>query len=136
MKVSTKSRSSMRLLIDLASNADQRPVPASEISKRQNISVKYLEQLIITLKKAELVTSVRGARGGHQLATQPEEINFGQVIRLMEAGTDSDECFCHQEKCTLMDYCLLNIAWQKALDAFFEQLDAVSIAELAKVCCK
>ena len=136
MKVSTKSRYGMRLLIDLANNADQSPVTVGEISKRQNISVKYLEQIIHLLKKAELITSVRGAKGGHLLSKQPAEINFGQIIRLMEARADSDECFCHKEKCTMVDYCPLNMAWQQAMDAFFLELNAVSIADLSKECCK
>ena len=135
MKVSTKSRSVMRLLIELANNSDGSPVTVGEISKRQNISVKYLEQLIHLLKKAQLIASIRGAKGGHLLAKQPAEISFGQIIRLMEGQADSDECFCHKEKCTMVDYCSLNIAWQKALDAFFLELDAVSVADLSKGCC-
>jgi len=120
----------------LANNANQNPVSVGEISKRQNISVKYLEQLIHLLKKAQIITSIRGAKGGHLLAMHPCEINFGQIIRVMESRVDSDECFCHKEKCTMVDYCPLNIAWQKALDAFFVELDAVSIADLSRECCK
>ena len=126
----------MRLLIELANQADGRPVTVGEISQRQNISVKYLEQIIHLLKKEKLITSVRGAKGGHLLAKQPSEINFGEVIRLLEAQGDSDECFCQKEKCTKVDYCPLNLAWQKALDAFFMELEAVSIADLSKDCCK
>jgi Rrf2 family protein len=136
MKVSTKSRYGMRLLIDLANNANKSPVPVGEISQRQNISVKYLEQLIYLLKKAKLIKSVRGAKGGHLLAKQPGDINFGQIIRLMEDRGNSDDCFCHKEKCTMVDYCPLNMAWQKAIDAFFLELDGVSIADLSKECCK
>jgi len=136
MKVSTKSRYGMRLLIELANNTDQGPVPVGEISNRQNISVKYLEQLIHLLKKAELIKSIRGAKGGHLLAKQAAKINFGQIIRIMEGEPDPTECFCHKEKCTMVDYCPLNMAWQKAVDAFFEELDAVSIADLSKECCK
>ena len=135
MKVSTKSRYGMRLLIDLANNANESPVTVGEISQRQNISVKYLEQLIHLLTKANLITSVRGAKGGHLLAKQPDAIKFGQIIRLMEDRADSDDCFCHKEKCTMVD-CPLNLAWQKAVDAFFYELDGVSIADLSKECCK
>lgn len=126
----------MRLLIELANHSDQSPVTVGEISSRQNISVKYLEQLIYLLKKARLITSVRGAKGGHLLAKQPATISFGQIIRLLEGQGDSDECFCQKEKCTMVDYCPLNLAWQKALDAFFMELDGVSIADLSEDCCK
>ena len=126
----------MRLLIELANHADGCPVTVGEISQRQNISVKYLEQIIHLLKKEKLITSVRGAKGGHLLAKHPSEINFAEVIRLLEGQSDSDECFCQKEKCTKVDYCQLNLAWQKALDAFFMELEAVSIADLSKDCCK
>ena len=68
MKLSTRSRYGTRILVDLARHKDQGPVQIGEISKRQDISVKYLEQLIRPLKQANLVTSVRGPKGGHLLA--------------------------------------------------------------------
>ena len=126
----------MRLLIDLANNANEGPVPVGDISKRQNISLKYLEQLIHLLKKARLISSVRGAKGGHMLAKNSADIYFGDIIRLMEGHGDFEDCFCRREKCKMQDYCPLNLAWQKALDAFYHELDGVSIADLSKKCCK
>lgn len=136
MKANTRSRYGMRLLIDLANNAKEGPVPVGDIAKRQNISLKYLEQLIHQLKKARLITSVRGAKGGHMLAKKAAEIYFGEIIRLMECRGDPEDCFCQREKCKMQDYCPLNLAWQKALDAFYNELDGVSIADLSKKCCK
>lgn len=136
MKANTRSRYGMRLLIDLANNANDGPVSVGDISKRQNISLKYLEQLIHLLKKAQLVRSVRGAKGGHMLAKESTDINFGQIVRLMEGGDDYENCFCRKEKCKMHDYCPLNLAWQRALDAFYHELDVVSIADLSKKCCK
>lgn len=126
----------MRLLIDLANNAGEGPVSVGDISKRQNISLKYLEQLIHLLKKARLITSVRGAKGGHMLAKDTTEIYFGQIIRLMEGQGDLETCFCRKEICGMRDCCPLNSAWQRALDAFYRELDGISIAELSKKCCK
>jgi Rrf2 family protein len=80
MKLSTRSRYGTRILVDLARNKDKGPIQIGEISKRQDISVKYLEQLIRPLKKAKLVTSVRGPKGGHLLAEEPENISLGQII--------------------------------------------------------
>jgi Rrf2 family protein len=74
MKLSTRSRYGTRLLVDLARHNDQAPIQIGEVSKRQDISVKYLEQLIRLLKRAGFVNSVRGAKGGHLLAKRPEEI--------------------------------------------------------------
>ena len=73
MKLSTRSRYGARILVDLARHNDQGPVQIGEISKRQDISVKYLEQLIRPLKQASMVTSVRGPKGGHLLAKEPED---------------------------------------------------------------
>ena len=72
MKLSTRSRYGVRILVDLARNSNQGPVQMGEISKRQDISVKYLEQLIRPLKQANMVNSVRGPKGGHLLTKKPE----------------------------------------------------------------
>ena len=86
MKLSTRSRYGARILVDLARHNDQGPVQIGEISKRQDISVKYLEQLIRPLKQASMVNSVRGPKGGHMLAKKPEEITLGQIVRLFEGA--------------------------------------------------
>jgi len=103
MKLSTRSRYGTRLLVDLARSQEKGPVQISEISNRQNISVKYLEQIIRPLKEAELVTSVRGAKGGHMLAKRPEEITLGQIVRLFEGQTDLVACVSHPENCSMAD---------------------------------
>ncbi|MGD9179754.1 MAG: Rrf2 family transcriptional regulator, partial [Desulfobacterales bacterium] len=105
MKLSTRSRYGARILVDLARHKDQGPVQIGEISKRQDISVKYLEQLIRPLKKANLVTSVRGPKGGHLLAEKPENISLGQVVRLFEGQSDLVECVSFPEKCPMSDDC-------------------------------
>ena len=80
MKLSTRSRYGTRILLELARSGEKAPVQVSEISRRQEIPAKYLEQLIRTLKQAELVTSVRGPKGGHLLAKSPENITLGQIV--------------------------------------------------------
>ncbi len=132
MKLSTRSRYGTRLLVDLARARDKGPVQISEISNRQNISVKYLEQIIRPLKQAELVTSVRGARGGHMLAKKPDEITLGQIVRLFEGQADLVECVSHPENCAMADECRVRLAWQAATDALYESLDGTTIADLAQ----
>ena len=122
------------MLIDLAINAQKGPVQVGEISKRQNISVKYLEQIINQLKKADLVTSVRGSKGGHILAKPPDKITLGQLVRLFEVKDDPEIYFCNQEKCINLESCLLNAAWKNAVDAFYLRLDSMSIADFEKEC--
>ena len=130
MKLSTRSRYGARLLVDLARNKDRGPIQIGEISKRQEISVKYLEQLIRPLKKAKLVTSVRGPKGGHLLSEKPEKITLGQVVRLFEGQADLVECVSLPEKCPMSDDCQVRLAWRDATRVLYEKLDATTIADL------
>ena len=130
MKLSTRSRYGTRILVDLARHKDQGPVQIGEISKRQDISVKYLEQLIRPLKQAKLVTSVRGPKGGHLLAANPKNITLGQVVRLFEGQTDLVECVSFPDKCPMSDDCQVRLAWQDATEVLYDKLDATTIADL------
>ena len=130
MKLSTRSRYGTRILVDLARHKDQGPVQIGEISKRQDISVKYLEQLIRPLKQANLVTSVRGPKGGHLLAENPENISLGQVVRLFEGQTDLVECVSFPDKCPMSDDCQVRLAWQDATEVLYDKLDATTISDL------
>jgi Rrf2 family protein len=130
MKLSTRSRYGARILVDLARHCGQRPVQIGEISRRQEISVKYLEQLIRPLKQADLVTSVRGPKGGHLLAKKPQEITLGQIVRLFEGKSDLVECVSHPEKCAMSDDCQVRLAWKDATQMLYEKLDSTTIADL------
>jgi len=132
VKLSTRSRYGTRLLVDLARWQENGPVQISEISSRQKISVKYLEQIIRPLKEAELVTSVRGPKGGHLLTRKPETITLGQIVRLFEGQADLVECISRPENCPMSDECSVRLAWQAATNAMFESLDHTTIADLAE----
>ncbi len=132
MKLSTRSRYGTRLLVDLARHDDQAPIQIGEISKRQGISVKYLEQLIRPLKKAGYVTSVRGAKGGHLLAKKPEQIKLGDIVRLFETHTDLVDCISSPEKCDMSDECRVRLVWQEATLVLYQKLDSTSIADLVE----
>ena len=99
MKLSTKSRYGTRLLLDMAQHYNQGPVHLGDIAKRQNISVKYLEQIIIPLKKANYMQSVRGPKGGHTLTRPPEEITVGEIVALLEEGASLAECTERRRRC-------------------------------------
>ena len=130
MKLSTRSRYGARILLDLARNTNQGPVQIGEISKRQDISVKYLEQLIRPLKQANLVNSVRGPKGGHLLAVKPEDITLGQIVRLFEGQSELVECISNPEKCSMSDDCQVRLAWGDATRVLYEKLDSTTIADL------
>ena len=130
MKLSTRSRYGVRILVDLARNSNQGPVQMGEISKRQDISVKYLEQLIRPLKQANMVNSVRGPKGGHLLTKKPEDITLGQIVRLFEGQSELVECISNPEKCSMSDDCQVRLAWGDATRALYEKLDNTTIADL------
>ena len=132
MKLSTRSRYGTRLLVDLARHDDQAPIQIGEISKRQGISVKYLEQIIRPLKKAGYVTSVRGAKGGHLLAKKPEQIKVGDIVRLFETHIDLVDCISSPEKCDMSDECRVRLVWQEATAVLYRKLDNTSIADLVE----
>lgn len=130
MKLSTRSRYGTRILLELARQSDRHPMQVSVISREQDIPAKYLEQLIRTLKKAELITSVRGAKGGHILARDPETISLGAIVRLFEEQHELVRCISSPDVCHMADDCRVRLAWKEATDALYERLDAITIADL------
>ena len=116
--------------MDIARHQDGGPVQTGAISKRQDISVKYLEQLIRPLKKGNLVSSLRGPKGGHMLAKNPQKITLGQVVRLFETQAELVACISYPEKCSMSDDCQVRLAWEDATIALYKKLDSTAIADL------
>ena len=92
MKISTKGRYALRLMLDLALNNSGKPVRIRDVSERQNISDKYLEQIISVLNKARFVRSIRGPQGGYLLTRRPEEYTVGMILRLTEGSMAPVDC--------------------------------------------
>ena len=115
-------------------NAKTGPVPLSDVSKRQNISLKYLEQLIVKLKKAGLVKSHRGPFGGHMLAKSPNRISVGDIVRTLEESTAITDCAERETQlcgvCNLAGDCLSRWVWIEASKAMFDRLDKITIGSL------
>lgn len=130
MKLSTKSRYGTRLLLDMAQHYNQGPVQLGDIAKRQNISVKYLEQIIIPLKKAHYVESVRGPKGGHSLTKSPEEITVGEIVALLEESATLVECTEDAGVCERSSICPTRLIWQAAAKAMFDKLNTITLADL------
>ena len=130
MKLSTRSRYGTRILLELARSEKKVPIQVSEISRRQEIPAKYLEQLIRILKQAGLVNSVRGPKGGHLLARPAETITLGQIVRLFEGQADLVECVSSPEKCHNSDNCRVREAWKEATSVLYKSLDTITIADL------
>ncbi len=132
MKLSTRSRYGTRMMLDLAQHYEDGPVQIGDIAKRQDISVKYLEQLIIPLKKADYVTSVRGPKGGHMLARDPEEITVGDIVEVLEGGIDLTNCIEDPDICDRSEACLTRDVWKTATKAMYGELNSVNLSDMIK----
>jgi Rrf2 family iron-sulfur cluster assembly transcriptional regulator len=130
MKLSTRSRYGTRMLLDLAQNFSGGPVQLGDIAKRQNISVKYLEQIIRPLKKANYVKSFRGSKGGHMLNKSPEKIAVGEIVALLEGGSGLTNCLKKPETCDRVDDCLTRHLWREASKTMFDKLNNITFADL------
>jgi Rrf2 family transcriptional regulator, iron-sulfur cluster assembly transcription factor len=130
MKLSTRSRYGTRLMLDMAQRYDDGPIHLANIAKRQGISVKYLEQIIIPLKKAKYILSMRGPKGGHRLARPPEEITVGEIVALLEEGTSLADCSDRDEVCERSSTCLTRRLWKEAAQAMFDKLHAITLADV------
>ena len=130
MKLSTRSRYGTRMMLDMAQHYDRGPIQMGDIAKRQDISVKYLEQLIIPLKKANYVQSVRGPKGGHMLARSPDRITVGEIVDLLEGGIHLTHCVENPGVCEKSEDCLTRSLWQQATRAMHEKLNSVTLSEM------
>lgn len=130
MKLSTRGRYGTRLMLELAKNFGKGPLSMSEISKNQDIPVKYLEQLIIPLKKASLIKSVRGPKGGHMLSKPPDQVNLWDVLNLLESKLILVGCVTEEDACRYSDSCPVRPTWGKAHRAMMEIFKETSLADL------
>jgi len=132
MKLSTRSRYGTRMMVDLAQHYNEGPVQAGEIAKRQDISVKYLEQLLIPLKVAKFIKSVRGPKGGHMLALSPDEITIGQIVRILEGGIDLSGCVEDSDTCNRSAECLTRGIWESTTKAMNDKLNSITLSDVIK----
>ena len=130
MKLSTRGRYGIRLMVELAKHYGKGSLSMSAISNKQDIPVKYLEQLIRPLKKAGFVESVRGAQGGHVLVKRPEKITLSHIVRLLEDQTDLTVCIGTPDTCAMSDECRVRLAWETANKAIYRELDKISLSDL------
>ena len=132
MKLSTKGRYGLRAMIDLAQNESEEAVSISSIAARQNISESYLEQLVGKLKKAGLVSSIRGAQGGYMLAKKPDEISVGNILRALEGDLSPIDCpaLTGEDGCSQSGSCASKYVWQRLNDGINEIVDEIKLSTL------
>lgn len=133
MKISTKGRYALRLLLDLAVYNTGEPISLKDVAKRQEISEKYLEQIISLLNKAGFVRSIRGAQGGYMLAKAPSEYTVGMILRLTEGSLAPVSCVGEDSiECERRQGCVTVRVWEKLNDAVNQVVDNITLADLVE----
>lgn len=133
MKISTKGRYAVRVMLDLATNNTGEYIKVKDIASRQEISEKYLEQIISILNKAGYVKSVRGAQGGYKIARDPSTYTVGMILRLTEGSLNPVSCLDDEiNECERCDTCETLEVWKELAEAINHVVDNITIEDLVE----
>lgn len=132
MRISTRARYGLRLMLDLALKHGKGPIFLKEVSRSQEISEKYLGQIIMPLKAAGLVKSFRGAHGGYTLQRDPEKITVREIVATLEGDLNLVECVVNPTSCGRYALCVTQEVWSKVSRAVSETLEAITLADLVR----
>lgn len=131
MKISTKGENAVKMLLDLANHNDGMPVRLKDIAARQNVSVKYLEQITILLQRASLLQSVKGNQGGYLLKYPPERYTMFRILTATEGSLSPVECVENcANPCENQTQCVINRMWKKLDTAIRDTLESITLADL------
>jgi len=130
MKLSTRTRYAVRAMIELAQNESVRPLQLKIIAKRQDISIKYLEQLMAVLRSAGLIRSVRGSRGGYTLAKAANQIRLSDILNCLEGPVTTVECVEDSDCCVRAAECAARQVWMKVQQAIDEVLQSITLQDV------
>ena len=136
MRLSTQSRYGVRAIFDIAYNSEGLETQVKDISRRQGISPRYLEQIFQKLKKAGIVGSKRGPSGGYFLNKKAEEITVGDIIRITEGCIDPVLCIDPEESsqpCDRLGECVTRLIWNEAGNRLKEYFDSVTVKDLCRM---
>ena len=131
MKISTKGRYALRMMVDLAEHKENGFIALKDIAKRQNVSKKYLEQIVPVLNGAGLLTTNRGNRGGYKLSKEPSEYTVGEILRITEGNVAPVSCleaeinFCERKDC-----CQTLFVWEGLYKAVNDYLDSITVQDI------
>ena len=132
MKLSTRIRYGTRALVCIAAFSEGRPVPLSEISRKENISLKYLESIITSLRHAGLVESVRGAEGGYKVNKPIQDIRLNEIVQALGGPISIVDCIGDQGKCKNNSACALFEVWTDLNDVIKEKLESIKLGDIVK----
>ena len=128
MKISTKGRYALRMLLDLAEHQKDGYVTLKDIARRQNISKKYLEQIVLTLNRSDILNTSRGYQGGYRLSQTPDQYTVGMILRLTEGDLAPVACVTQNPiKCERSTICATLPVWQGLYQIIHEYLDSITL---------
>lgn len=131
MQLSTKARYAARAMVELALEYNQDPVKLKDIARRQDISLKYLEQVMFPLRVSGFVKTLKGSKGGYTLARPPEQVTLLDLVECVEGRVSPVECADNPDLCTRSEICPTHPAWVSLKEAMKKELGRISLAELA-----
>ncbi|MGV8146850.1 MAG: RrF2 family transcriptional regulator [Alkaliphilus sp.] len=132
MKLSTKGRYGLKAMYELAAHFDEGLITIKYIAEKQKIPENYLEQLLSTLRKAKMVESIRGARGGYKLFCNPEKISVGDILRTLEGPIKLSECIMDTEhdSCDNDGNCSTQVVWRKIKNSITNVIDTITLQDM------
>ncbi|MBF0479466.1 MAG: Rrf2 family transcriptional regulator [Candidatus Omnitrophica bacterium] len=133
MKLTTRGRYGLRFLLDLAMNFGHGPILLRDIALRQNISEKYLWQLVPALKNAGLVSTVRGAHGGYMLAKFPKEITLKDIVSTLEGPIVLVDCVDNDAICGRSGECIAQVIWKEVSQSISKIFEEYTLADMVNM---
>ncbi|MFZ0033513.1 MAG: Rrf2 family transcriptional regulator [Sedimentisphaerales bacterium] len=130
MKLSTRTRYGVRAILELAGNQEGGPLQIKVIAHRQDISVKYLEQLMAILKSAGFIRSIRGAKGGYILAKPANQIKLSDIFNALEGPVTTVECLENKNYCARVADCVARQVWAEVQQAIMSVLQSMTLQDL------
>ncbi len=131
MRISTRGQNAIKLMLDLATYNNGEPVRLKDIAKRQDISEKYLEQIVSVLQKASLVKSFKGSRGGYMLQYPPEKYTVGYILKTVEGNLAPVDCISENGViCENNGTCVSRRLWEKLYTAISDVLEGITLADM------
>jgi Rrf2 family transcriptional regulator, cysteine metabolism repressor len=130
MKISTRARYGLRFVMELAANYGKRALYLKDIARSQDISEKYLSQIVIDLKAAHLIDAFRGAHGGYVLAKTPAEVSVYDIVAVLEGDLTLVDCARNPALCSRASHCISHEVWHKLGQVMIETLEAITLADL------
>jgi Rrf2 family cysteine metabolism transcriptional repressor len=132
MKLSSRFRYGLRLLVELAENYQKGPILLKNIAECEKISKKYLEQIVIALKNAGIVRATRGSKGGYYLIQSPQKITVAEIYRILEGSYSPVDCLDNPKICSLKNSCQTRKLWSELSTAIEKVFDNLTLVDLLK----